>query len=90
MDEDEAEPAVPSDGVWNPQTTPPLAAKTEEKVRGNVFKVSAACLRGTYLHTLLHGCNDAFWEFVHSVFQNRETPFAGCELLFWSWYYINQ
>ena len=43
MDEDEAEPAVPSDGVWNPQTTPPLAAKTEEKVRGNVFKVSAAC-----------------------------------------------
>ena len=44
MDEDEAaEPAavVPSDGgSWNPQTTPPLAAKTEEKVRGNVFKVS--------------------------------------------------
>ena len=50
MDEDEAEPAVvPSDGIWNPQTTPPLAAKTEEKVRGNVFKVSrcmgGACLR---------------------------------------------
>ena len=53
MEEDEAEPAVPSEaeggGVWNPQTTPPLAAKTEEKVRGNVFKVSqcmgGACLR---------------------------------------------
>ncbi len=24
---------------WSKETTPPLAAKTEEKVRGNVFKV---------------------------------------------------
>ena len=41
--EEESDPAKFSDGgeavTWNPQTTPPLAAKTEEKVRGNVFKV---------------------------------------------------
>lgn len=42
MEEDE-DPSKYSDGeiIWNPQTTPPLAATgKEEKVRGNVFKVS--------------------------------------------------
>lgn len=41
MEEDE-DPSKYSDGeiIWNPQTTPPLAATgKEEKVRGNVFKV---------------------------------------------------
>ena len=41
MEEDDNDPSKYSDGEvnWNPETTPPLAAKTEEKVRGNVFKV---------------------------------------------------
>ena len=52
MDEDEAEPAAVAP-FSDPQTTPPLAAKTEEKVRGNVFKVSQ-CMGGDCLPTVMH------------------------------------
>ena len=50
MEEDEGDPSKYSDGeiAWNPQTTPPLAAKTEEKVRGNVFKVRLTAFYGIY------------------------------------------
>ena len=37
------------------ESTPPLAAKTEEKVRGNVFKVSFRVQRPSFIQTFFWG-----------------------------------